>query len=454
MIAGLPSDADLESLLVGWLPAQRWFSAKNRTISGARILLRQNMIDDDGFVAEHTIVDVQLVDAPAQRYQIPLAFRIHPPEAFMPHALTDAAGAVTPYDGLADPEVTARYIHALAHSESVGDLRFRTAPGGTVDPALRGRILGAEQSNTSVVYGEQLLLKLFRRVEAGLNPDLELHRALGEVGCEFVAPLVGWMETEVDSIPTTMAIAQQFIPNAAEGWSMALTSVRDLFTEADLHADELGTDFAGEAQRLGEAVAAVHADLARSLGTEVRPVPTAMMRLRLDVAAEQIPEVAAARDAATKIFDRAESAGPTQVQRIHSDLHLGQTLRTPPRWVLIDFEGEPVKTIAERREFDSPLRDVAGMLRSFDYAGHHPLIESTESNSAQRAFRANEWTARNSSAFCDGYAAVAQRDPRDDSAILRAYELDKAIYEAVYESRHRPSWLPLPVQAIARLVSL
>jgi maltokinase len=252
-----------------------------------------------------------------------------------------------------------------------------------------------------------------------MNSDIELNRILSSAGSSHVARLLGSFEISDGGQPCPLAMASEYAADSVDGWTVA--------TAGDLDA--------GESFRLGEAVASVHADLASVLGTSTAAMPVDRMRRRMASAATSVPQLA---EYVQGIEDRyAAVAGELiGVQRIHGDLHLGQVLRTPHLWLLIDFEGEPGAPPAQRREPDSPLRDVAGMLRSFAYATADPAIAD-----------------RNSSSFCDGYAHRSGTDPREHSAVLAAYELDKAVYETAYEARYRPDWLHIPMGFISGEVS-
>jgi maltokinase len=248
---------------------------------------------------------------------------------------------------------------------------------------------------------------------------------------------------------------QQFVLNASDGWRLATASVRDLYAEGDLHADEVGGDFAGESERLGAATASVHADMAKVLPTE--PADDAwyatvagQMNERLTAATEIVPQLAQHADELRALYAAvAKTREPVVRQRVHGDLHLGQVLRTATGWIVLDFEGEPARSLAVRRELDSPLRDVAGMLRSFDYAARHMLVEQPDD--PQRAYRAQEWAERNRTAFCTGYSSAGGLDSCGESPLLRAFEADKAVYECVYEARNRPHWLMIPLNSLSRL---
>jgi maltokinase len=250
---------------------------------------------------------------------------------------------------------------------------------------------------------------------------------------------------------------QTFVPNASDGWRLATASVRDLYAEGDLHADEVGGDFAADSERLGAATASVHADMAAVLPTEPAGedwygAVAAQMNERLTAAIEVVPQLAEHADGLRSLYAAvAESREAVVRQRVHGDLHLGQVLRTATGWIVLDFEGEPARPLEVRRELDSPLRDVAGMLRSFDYAARHMLVEQPDDS--QRAYRAQEWAARNRAAYCAGYSSAGGLDPCGESPLLRAFEADKAVYECVYEARNRPHWLMIPLNSLSRLSS-
>src|SRR5215471_14119404 len=342
---------------------------------------------------------------------------------------------------------------AMAGQEAIGPLAFAAEPGAVIDTGLDSLVSTAEQSNTSLLFGEEAILKVFRRPHPGPNPDLEIPRALAEAGSAHVAPPLGWVQTTLDGTPTVLAILSAYLRSATDGWLLAATSVRDLYADDVTSAAEAGGDFAAEAHRLGEATAEVHRALAEAFGTDELPPGAhrdlaAQMRGRLERAVAAVPELARHERLVSEAFAELAALGePLTVQRIHGDYHLGQVLRTQAGWVLLDFEGEPAVPLAERRAPAPALRDVAGMLRSLDYAARHQLPGQFDPQRTRAAAR--DWVWRNQAAFCAGYAQAGGTDPGKHAILLRALILDKAVYEVMYEARHRPSWLSIPLDAIA-----
>lgn len=450
----------LQPLVQRWLPTQRWFAGKGReaTIDVAPLAV----VDSGPPEVAIWVAQVSYDDGGSEVYQLPLVVRDRPVDS-LEHVLLgtfDAeAGADGPqwvYDALHDKDVTQAWLEGIRRASADGPLHFvRNVEAAEIPTGEPSLVLTAEQSNTSLMYGDIAILKVFRRLQPGVNPDIEIHTALGERGAQHVAKLLGSVGGDIDGEPYALAMLQEYLTTATDGWELAKISVRDLMAEADLHADEAGGDFAGEAERLGAAIAETHADLAAAFGESTAPADeltarVAGMHARLDHAISAVPQLAELADGLGATFDAlATSGSPVTLQRIHGDLHLGQALRTVHRWVIIDFEGEPMADLSARRDPDSPLRDIAGMLRSFEYAGHYRAVEAGPD--AQLAYRADEWTQRNREAFCAGYADVAGFDPRGQAALLSAFEADKAVYEAVYEARNRPTWLPIPLASLARL---
>jgi maltokinase len=505
-------DGRVATALADWLPDQRWFAGKGRPIRSVGVVSATTLIHGDpalihllievtheaesgaeaagvrpdaaarpaheskeGVGGERAAGSVAAVTMPAvsaqltaghgetdeaaepagrQNYQLLVGLRADLPQR-LGHAVIGSMYDKVAYDGLYDTDLTACLLEHFAAGDSAGALRFHRAEGAEVSTDLASLVVGAEQSNTSVVFGDEAILKLFRRVAPGLNPDLELTLALASAGSARVAAPLAWFDMQVDGQVTTLGMLQEYLRTATDGWELAKTSVRDLYFEGDLHPDEVGGDFAGESFRLGVATAEVHDDLARTLPTatlrdDALTTLAHAMTCRLDEAAGAVPELAPyARPLRGAYEDLARLDEPVAVQRIHGDYHLGQVMRTSTNWVLLDFEGEPARPLRERRTLHSPLRDVAAMLRSFDYAARHML--SDYPNEPQLEYRATEWAERNRNAFCAGYAKAAGRDPRQDAVLLRAFETDKAVYEVLYEARHRPSWLPIPMSAVRRL---
>ena len=445
--------SELEDVLREWLPSQRWYGGKGRAVTAVRVEHEERL--PGGEDVRHTLLHVTDEDGGTELYQVLLGHRSGEVEPRLKNAVVGDVDGRVLYDAVHDPEAVGSLLELLAEGRQLSRVSF--TPEGELDTSLSPRVMGAEQSNTSVVYGEEYILKLFRRVQPGLNPDLEITRALAAAGSAHIAAPLGWIEGQVGGETTTLALLQAFQRHATEGWAMATASVRDLFAEADLHADEVGGDFAAESERLGAATAEVHLLMREALPSAQADASESartaqQLHARLDEALAVVPELERHADALREVYDQlAQRTEPVPVQRVHGDYHLGQVLRTEHGWVLLDFEGEPARPLSERTALMSPLRDVAGMLRSYDYAARHLLAE--RGGDGQLAYRANEWAERNRQAFCDGYARTAGADPREEAVLLRAFELDKAVYEVVYEARNRPSWLQVPLGSIARLAA-
>jgi maltokinase len=438
-----------------WLPSQRWFGGKDREVDGVRPLASTVLIDGDPLLL-HLVVEVTQGDR-VEPYQLLVGSRRSELPDVAAAASIALADDATCYEASGDADLTAPLLDLIAEGATVGDLTFALEPGAELTTGLRAHPITSEQSNTSLVYGSQYILKLFRKLTPGVNKDLVLHRALREVGCRHIAEPMGSISGHLNGEDLTIGMLQRFLPDAADGWVMATTSVRDLMSDTSgLLPEELGGDFAGEAERLGRAVATVHVDLARALGSqevgaESVTQSVAAMRARLERVAADVPELAAHAGGLQAAFDAVDAVDvPLPVQAVHGDLHLGQVLRTVTGWLLLDFEGEPAASLVERTELRSPLRDVAGMLRSFDYAAQQLLVGVDPD--AATILLTTQWAQRNRSAFCDGYAAVTGRDPREDAVLLRAFELDKAVYEVGYEHANRPDWTMVPLSSIARIL--
>lgn len=317
------------------------------------------------------------------------------------------------------------------NATALGESLARGAPAGFGElhgsavklAGLSGRAIDGEQTNTTLVFDEQLVVKYFRQLQPGVNPDVELLRDIGD--CPHIAPVRGWVSTELDGDELTLAMLQDFIPDTVDGWEYALGFAR------------IGATFSPETNLIGAATRSVHEALARAFPTTEVAAATLVERLEGELSdlvarAEVLrPFKQQAREFYRHLLDGEATRVP--VQRLHGDLHLGQLLRSPVDYVLIDFEGEPARPIAKRRELDSPLRDVAGLLRSLDYAAHTAAADA-------------EWTQHASRGLLSGYGI-------EPSPLLSAYVLDKALYEVVYETTHRPDWVDIPLAAVSRLVA-
>lgn len=463
--------ATIPDLLVEHLPdhlvQQRWSGAHDRKVSAVSVRWHEVVCDDDAVSLVWTLVDVRF-DGDGdgdgdggdgrEEHTYQLFVGLRPVEQYADFlegkdreiitvVSPDDAPPVVLYDALVDPDLAIAVLHLVAPD---------------VEVEVR-RPLVLEHSNSSVVFDEARILKIFRRVAPGPNPDVEITRVLADRGYEHVlAPLA-----ELRRDDTDLAVLRDFLVGSVEGWVLAQTSVRDLLASR-LPPEESGGDFAHDAERLGGILAGLHVamadawgaapghparwakemddhlrELLREGGTEIHPT-----QLDTTGVAERYQHLGTLEDAGSEI-------------RIHGDLHLAQVIRADTGWFVLDFEGEPARRRDDRFTTSSPLRDVAGMLRSFHYAAATGLADWVEPGAdpdAELVALADAWEQRSRSSFLHGYLsadgveALLPLDPAARDAVLAAFELDKAVYEVGYELGYRPDQASIPLAGIDRLV--
>ncbi len=480
---------DLAAALTAWLPSQPWFPAKGRSPVRTEVLHIHPFTPAGDAPAEDVrgvvaVVRVHFAGGGAPgTFQVPLGIRPSLPAGPRLPVVAERPGVVL-YDALGDPELVDALVRRITAGPRPPGLYPEQGLPGPRLPArrLRSRPLGVEQSNTSVLIEDQYLLKVFRRLEPGTNPDLEVQRLLRDAGSQSAPKLLGALAGRLGGTRATFAVLQEYVADAEEGWQSALADLRgpgggageDTPVPGDGHP---AAGFATAVLGLGGAIAQVHRELARAGGTTAvtesgTALLAAAMTARLEAALTEVPRLAPYTGQVRAAFAAVAGLPVEDLwpdQRVHGDLHLGQVLRTGRRWRVVDFEGEPNAPLSERRARQSPLKDIAGMLRSFDYAAHHdgvhagpaagatppggPAVGGRPAPDGPREAARNAWAVRHQDAFCAGYAAVAGRDPREFGVLLTAHLLDKAVYETVYETRRRPEWATIPLAAVARLTA-
>jgi maltokinase len=464
----------LSDMLASWLPRQRWFPGGGSSAGELEIVSDEILLDGDPQL-RHLIVEAGQVGMQA-RFQVLLGCRSQLPPTVTSGAVIGQLPGLTCYDALHDPELAMVLLRGIATGRTAGPLRFVREPSAPLREWQSSRLLTAEQSNTSLVFGEAAILKVLRRLFPGANPDLEVADALARLGSDRVAAPFGWIETEIGGEPVLLGVLSEFLAHASDGWKLATQTLGRLYARQGAYGQEYltapvaaeleaqtgasaaasaadGLPFAAEARQLGTATAQMHVDMATAFGRRAMTPDelaalAATLTAKLDQATTVVPELAAHAGRIRAVYD--EVAGirePVMLQRIHGDYHLGQVMLSEHGWVALDFEGEPAAPLAERRALAPPLRDVAGMLRSFDYAARHQLVGHPERQNL--AATATAWITRCEREFCAGYAAGGGADPKDQMALLRALTLEKAVYEVIYEYRHRPGWLSIPLDYVA-----
>jgi maltokinase len=450
-----------EDVLVEYVAAQRWYGSKGREVAHAAVV---DCAELPGAVI--ALVEVRFPEGTHDTYQL-------------------VAGDTL--DGVSEPSVSRELVQRIRagmaqRTRADGSIFFQSLEGFAELGAelASARVIGSEQSNTSVVFDDELILKVYRRLEAGINPELEVLRFLGERGFENMPALHGWYAYHGRPAEATLGILQEFVPDGLDGWELALD---ELAEEPDRFLDRL--------RRLGEVTGAMHTILASDQSepnfAPEEPSPEALGLLNATVDEEiaraflDLPDDleavepirARGEEVRERLRQRTYTGAAGRIIRTHGDFHLGQTLwspRTPQAsgfegrapaasptalpasgdWVILDFEGEPARSLPQRRRKRSPLHDVAGMLRSFAYAA--TAVEFLRGAEAPPG-----WEQRARAEFLGGYLETVDPSivPPGTEAfekLLSVFELEKAVYELRYELNMRPDWVPIPVAGILRIL--
>jgi maltokinase len=429
-----------ESVLVDYLREQRWFGANTREVSGATPV-DVVPIGSDLSVA---LVEVHFRNGAHDLYQL---------------MVEERAGRTL--DASRQPELGRRLVELVARNEVIdgregngGRMTFRSIRPVSGMEAADAKALDGDQSNTSIVVGNTML-KAYRRIEAGMNPELDMMLFFAENGFEHVPNLVGWYGYEGSRVVATLGVVQCFVPDAIDGWQLGLDEGARV-----PHA------FAERIHRLGTIVGAMHAVLASNTTDaafapeEPTPEATGLLTAKIEEEIdsvfdefserEELEPLVGRRDDAHALLSALGSAlAPGRSIRTHGDLHLGQTLWNGDDWFVIDFEGEPARPASSRRQKALPLRDVAGMLRSLSYLvwtldrQGKAVPEGWERDARERLLTGYRETAP---------ASVLPNSAEAQERQLGLFELEKAFYELRYELDHRPDCVNIPVRSILQIL--
>jgi trehalose synthase-fused probable maltokinase len=447
-----------------WMLRQRWFAGKAKALGEVSVIDAVSL-PSDGDPLLIAIVEIRNPAGTHDLYQLPLGVAREPRDTDaedLAAALVAEHGDVLVYDALRDDRQAQRLMALIGSRGSVegeaSSIVFELAPGATIATEPSVRRFAGEQSNSSIVVDERHIMKAFRRIEAGINPELEMLTFMQEHGFEHIATVEGWYRYEGELLETTLGVMQRFVPEARDGWELVQDALDRgaehelLHPLADLGAvtGEMHTVLASDAEN-PEFAPEIPSDEHVALLTATIDEQIERMFVTMPDREELIPIRGRAEELRDCLAMLSHTAVGGRLVRCHGDYHLGQALLGAGGWIVLDFEGEPNRPLRERRRKRSPLRDVAGMLRSLSYAAvAGELLHGTPAASPG-------WEAQARACLLDGYMGEIDPSllPAGTQAIekqLAMFELEKLLYELRYELENRPAWLSVPVNGIVRLL--